>query len=195
MFAKRNITDKIYMQALSGQKKNKNMKKIKVSVAALLVGASAMLMSSCIGSFSMFNKVLSWNSKATNNKFVNELIFVGLYIVPVYEVSLFLDGILFNSLEFWTGKSPIAGAETTVKGSKGEYHVKATSTGYHVELLGSNASADFLFDEATKTWTLNENGKSTTLVQFVDDNTAKFYFGDSEMTVNIENTLNLLAAR
>lgn len=171
------------------------MKKIKVSVATLLVGTSMVLMSSCIGSFGLFNKVLTWNSKATNNKFVNELIFLGLFVLPVYEVSLFLDGVLFNSLEFWTGKSPIAGAETTVKGSKGEYHVKATATGYHVELIGSTASADFLFDEASKTWTLNENGTSTPLVQFADDNTAKFYFGASEMTVNMANTLNLLAAR
>ncbi|MDR0711430.1 MAG: DUF3332 domain-containing protein [Prevotellaceae bacterium] len=171
------------------------MKKIKVSLATILIGASAMLLSSCIGSFSMFNKVLSWNNKATNNKFVNELIFLGLFVVPVYEASFFVDAVLFNTMEFWTGKSPIAGVDATVKGSKGEYHVKSTDAGYHVELLGSNASADFLFDEATKTWTLNENGKSTKLVQFVDDNNAKFYFGDSELTVNMENTLNLLAAR
>jgi hypothetical protein len=171
------------------------MKKIKVSVAALLVGTSMMLMSSCIGSFSLFNKVLSWNKQATNNKWVNELLFVCLSIVPVYEVSYFLDAILFNSLEFWTGSSPLANVDATVKGEKGEYHVKSTANGYHVELLGSNASADFLFDEATKTWTMSENGKSTKLVQFVDDSNAKFYFGASEMTVNMESTLNLLAIR
>ncbi|MDR3367275.1 MAG: DUF3332 domain-containing protein [Prevotellaceae bacterium] len=171
------------------------MKKFKVSVAALLIGASVMLTSSCIGSFSLFNKVLDWNKKATNEKWVNELIFVCLGVVPVYEVSLFLDVILFNSLEFWTGKSPIASVDATVKGEKGEYHVKSTANGYHIELLGSNASADFLFDEATKTWSVSENGKSTKLVRFVDDNTAKFYFGASEMTVNMESTLNLLAAR
>jgi hypothetical protein len=171
------------------------MKKIKVSIAALLVGASMMLMSSCIGSFNLFNKVLSWNRNATNSKWVNELIFLSLTIIPVYEFSYFLDLLLFNSLEFWTGKSPIAGVDATVKGSKGEYHVKSTANGYHVELLGSNASADFLFDEATKTWMLNENGKSTKLVQFVDDSNAKFYFGASEMTVNMEDTLNLLAVR
>ncbi|MDR3189023.1 MAG: DUF3332 domain-containing protein [Prevotellaceae bacterium] len=171
------------------------MKRIKVSVAALLVGASMVLMSSCIGSFSLFNKVLDWNKKATNNKWVNELIFVCLTIIPVYEVSYFLDAILFNSLEFWTGQSPLANVDVTVKGEKGEYHVKSTTNGYHVELLGSNLSADFLFDEATKTWSLSENGKQTKLVQFVDDNTAKFYTGTSEMTVDMASTLNLLAAR
>ncbi|MDR1417187.1 MAG: DUF3332 domain-containing protein [Prevotellaceae bacterium] len=170
------------------------MKKIRVSVAALLVGVSMVLMSSCVGSFGLFNKVLRWNKTATNSKWINELIFICLHVVPVYEISYFVDGILFNTLEFWTGQSPMAGVDTTVKGEKGEYHVKSTDNGYHIELLGSNASADFLFDEASKMWTLNENGKSTKLVQFVDDN-AKFYFGASEMTVNMESTLNLLAAR
>jgi hypothetical protein len=160
-----------------------------------MIGAGAMLMPSCIGSFSLWNKVLSWNKTATNNKWVNELLFVCLWALPVYECSVVLDALLFNSLEFWTGSSPMASVDATVKGEKGEYHVKSTPSGYHVELLGGNASADFLFDEATKTWTLSENGKSTKLVQFVDDNNAKFYFGDSEMTVNMENTLNLLAAR
>jgi hypothetical protein len=171
------------------------MKKIRVSAAALLAGVSMVLMSSCIGSFGLFNKVLSWNQTATNNKWINELIFICLSIVPVYEVSYFLDAVLFNSLEFWTGNSPLAGVDVTVKGEKGEYHVKSTDNGYHIELLGSAASADFLFDEASKTWTMSENGKSTKLMQLVDSDNAKFYFGASEMTVNIANTLNLLAIR
>lgn len=184
------------MQAAFGlHLKIDNMKTIKVSVAALLIGASTMLMSSCIGSFSMFNKVLDWNKNATNNKWLNELIFIGLYIVPVYELSYFVDVILFNSLEFWTGNSPLTNVNTTIQGEKGKYHVKSTPNGYHVELLGSNASADFLFDDATKTWSMYENGKSTKLVRFVDSNNATIYFGASEMTVNMERTLNLLAAR
>lgn len=171
------------------------MKKFKVSVATLSVGVGMMLMTSCIGSFGLFNKVANWNRAATNNKWLNELIFLCLHIVPVYEVAYFVDAVLFNSIEFWTGSSPIANVDAVIKGEKGEYHVKSTNNGYHVDVLGSNASVDFLFDEATKTWTMSENGNQTKLVQFVDDNNAKFYFGDSEMTVNMANTQNLLAVR
>ncbi len=32
--------------------------------------------SSCIGSFSLTNNVLNWNKSATDNKFINELIFI-----------------------------------------------------------------------------------------------------------------------
>jgi hypothetical protein len=40
--------------------------------------------------------------------------FLGMCIIPVYGVSLALDVIFANSVEFWTGKNPITSdAETT----------------------------------------------------------------------------------
>ena len=35
-----------------------------------------LLCSSCIGSFGLFNRVLDWNKDVTDNKFLNELIFI-----------------------------------------------------------------------------------------------------------------------
>ena len=43
-------------------------------VIAVLLGA--LTFSSCIGSFSLTNSVLNWNKRATDTKFVNEIIFV-----------------------------------------------------------------------------------------------------------------------
>lgn len=52
------------------------MKKIKkISVAIML--SSALLLSSCIGSFNLTNSVYDWNKDAGNNKFVDELVFLG----------------------------------------------------------------------------------------------------------------------
>lgn len=170
------------------------MRKFKVSVAALTFGAAMFLMTSCIGSFGLFNKVLKWNRKATNNKFVNELIFLGLNILPVYEFSILLDYLLFNSLEFWTGNSPMSNVDKTVKGEKGEYHVKSIENGYELQLLGSNKTAELLFNAETQTWSLLENGSSFNLVQFVDDNNARVFFGEESMVVNANNTANLYAA-
>lgn len=51
------------------------MKKITVNtIIALALGS--MCLSSCIGSFSLTNNVLNWNKRATDNKFINELIFI-----------------------------------------------------------------------------------------------------------------------
>ena len=43
---------------------------------ALCLAMAGILTSSCVGSFAMFNKLASWNKTATDNKFLNELIFI-----------------------------------------------------------------------------------------------------------------------
>lgn len=62
---------------------------------------------SCVGPFNAFNGVSSWNSRATDSRFLNELIYIGLWIVPVYQVAAFGDAVIFNSFEFWGGENPI----------------------------------------------------------------------------------------
>ena len=62
---------------------------------------------SCIGSFQVFNNVLNWNRTVTDNKWVNELIFFGMWWIPVYEICLLGDTIIFNTIEFWTGENPM----------------------------------------------------------------------------------------
>ncbi len=42
------------------------------------------------------------------NKFVKELVFLGLVILPVYEISILVDAFILNTLEFWTGSNPMA---------------------------------------------------------------------------------------
>lgn len=75
-------------------------KSLKLSVLLL---SATILFSSCIGSFRLTNKVKDWNSNVSN-KFVNEIIFLAFHIIPVYEVTMFVDALVFNSIEFWTGK-------------------------------------------------------------------------------------------
>jgi hypothetical protein len=77
-------------------------------LASGLCLALAILCTSCIGPFNAFNGMVHWNQKATDNKFGNEAIFLGLFIIPVYEVMFLGDLIIFNSIEFWSGSNPIA---------------------------------------------------------------------------------------
>lgn len=46
-----------------------------LKVSALLLAAT-LLTSSCVGSFSLFNRVAKWNTHATSSKFLNEIIFI-----------------------------------------------------------------------------------------------------------------------
>ena len=80
------------------------MKKNKLNMAMALTLAATLCFSSCIGSFSLTNKVLSWN-EGVGNKFVNELVFIAFHIIPVYELTVAADVIILNSIEFWTGNN------------------------------------------------------------------------------------------
>ncbi|MDC6364236.1 MULTISPECIES: DUF3332 domain-containing protein [Flavobacteriaceae] len=77
-------------------------------VISCLLLSSTILFSSCLGSFRAFNNLKDWNQGATDSKFVDNLIFWGLWIVPVYELFLLGDAIIFNVIEFWSGSNPIA---------------------------------------------------------------------------------------
>lgn len=80
------------------------MKKTIVCIAL----SSSLLFSSCLGSFSAFNNLKEWNQNVSNSRFVNNLIFWGLNIIPVYGLFFIGDTIIFNVIEFWSGSNPIA---------------------------------------------------------------------------------------
>ena len=72
---------------------------------ALAVSVSA---SACYGTFTLTKKLHTWNGQVSDSKFVQELVFLGFIILPVYSLSLLGDGLIFNTIEFWTGDNPVA---------------------------------------------------------------------------------------
>jgi hypothetical protein len=42
-----------------------------------------------------------------DSKWVKWLVFLGLSIIPVYELFVLADALVLNSVEFWTGSNPI----------------------------------------------------------------------------------------
>lgn len=83
------------------------MKKLKNLLLGVMISGMMISLSGCYGSFGLTKKLHSWNG-SLGNKFLEEAVFLGLVIIPVYEVSLLIDGIFLNSVEFWTGSNPIA---------------------------------------------------------------------------------------
>lgn len=70
--------------------------------------SSTILFNSCLGSFSAFNNLRDWNDGLTDSKFLDNLVFWVLNIVPVYGLFFLGDVIIFNVIEFWSGSNPIA---------------------------------------------------------------------------------------
>lgn len=133
--------------------------------AAILCGPT---LTSCIGSFKLTNKVLSWN-KSVGNKFVNELVFVAFWILPVYEISALADVVVLNSIEFWSGSNPLAHGTKKIQGEDGNtYLVKADPEGYTITNPdGSTTRLDF--NAGTNEWSTNINGEDVVFLAWVDD--------------------------
>jgi hypothetical protein len=80
---------------------------IMTAILALFLSATVAAGTACYGSFQTTSKLHAWNGDVTDNKFANWLIFVGLIVIPVYEIAVLADAVVFNSLEFWTGSNPM----------------------------------------------------------------------------------------
>lgn len=90
-------------------------------VVAITAG-SVLFTTGCMGKFAVTKKVYGWNKHATGDRWVNEFIFVGMAVIlPVYSLTLLVDGIIFNSIEWWSGSNPVAaaGQQKRVQGADG----------------------------------------------------------------------------
>lgn len=154
------------------------MKKYKIAVGALLIAGSSLTFTSCIGSFGLSNKVLSWN-KSIGNKFVNELVFVAFWILPVYEVTLLSDLLVVNSIEFWSGNNPMSASTKVVDTEQGRYLIACDGKGYTVTHEATGESMRLDFTEEDQTWSIRlEDGESLPLMTFIDDSHVKMIAPD-----------------
>ena len=83
------------------------MKKFNLKMVATVMICGSFLFSSCIGSFGLHSKLVSWN-QGIGTKFVNELVYLAFNIIPVYGVCYLADALVINSIEFWSGSNPMA---------------------------------------------------------------------------------------
>lgn len=149
------------------------MKKSKIAVAAILLAGSSLTFSSCIGSFTAFHKVLKWNQNV-GDKWLNELVFICLNIVPVYEVAILFDSVILNTIEFWTGTNPMQAYEKTVKTNKDTYLVKCDGKGYEIKSLTTGQELELAFDKETKTWSVvKDDNTKVPFMTIVDSNHVK----------------------
>ena len=160
-------------------------KKSFTMLVAAMVGGSV-LFSSCIGSFGLSNKLLAWNN-SIDNKFVNELVFVVFWILPVYEVSMLADILVINSIEFWSGSNPVAdvGKTQTIEGKDGIYTVETKADGYHIEKQGEESAVDLVYDEADRNWSVKGENESAKLLKFTDEDEVVMYLPNGE-EMNVE---------
>lgn len=106
---------------------------------AILAMAAGMMASGCYGSFTLTRKVWAWNGQVSDNKWVVELVYLVCAWLPVYGLAGAADAIIFNSVEFWTGKSLL---ETAKDGQPAKRLVRDG-----VETVWSRDGADWTIEQ------------------------------------------------
>lgn len=139
----------------------------------------------CFGEFALTRKVYEFNDGIAGDdiggKFVKTIVFYAMNIIPVYGVAGFIDGVILNLIEFWTGSNPLAMADGDIeqrvvnyKGSK--YQITATKNNFNIvplEGVNKGKATDLTFDATSQTWTMtNENGSQ----KIIDINGSKVSF-------------------
>ena len=170
------------------------MKKRLIPVA-LIAAISIPVFTSCIGSFALTNKLLSWN-KSIGSKIVNELVFIGFWILPVYEVSALADILVINSIEFWSGSNPMASVKKVIDGQDGRYIVECDGKGYTITSENDGSEVRLDFDMAQQTWSVAmPSGENMEFMTFVDGSHVKMPTADGKgMIVELSDD-GLLAYR
>jgi len=83
----------------------------------------ALFTTGCTGSFNLTRKVYNFHRSQTD-KWSDELCFLLVVLIPVYSIATFADAIVFNSIEFWTGKNPVDMAANTPNNVRMAYNRK-----------------------------------------------------------------------
>lgn len=147
---------------------------------------------SCFGSFELIQKVYNWNDSVSSNNFVKTLLFYLLNIIPVYGIAGFLDVVIFNLIEFWSGSNPLAMAEgdmeqqlITVNGQ--EYLVTATKNQFKFEKMNGVEAEELgilKFADDANTWSYVKNGEETNLATINDDLSVTYHTDKGDVLVD-----------
>lgn len=165
------------------------------SMMVYAVLAGSILFTSCIGSFKLWNNLKDWN-QGVGNKFVNELVFIALHIVPVYEIAYLADVIVFNSIEFWSGSNPVASNETKeIKGENGDYLVTSNENGYTITNKEDNQSMDLVYNKESKTWNAVTETENIELVKMNDNGTVSINMQNGTSMTVMPDMQGVAAAR
>ena len=77
-----------------------------------LLCAGMIVLSVCYGKNACFNKLHDWNG-TLGDKWINSIVHFFLFWLPIYGICLFLvDGLVLNTVEFWTGSNPLASGDS-----------------------------------------------------------------------------------
>ncbi len=94
-------------------------------LVSLLIAGFALSNTACIGRMAVSGIVREFNLDVVEGKWQREIVFLALYVIPVYPVAGAIDLIIVNSLEFWSGTNPVNGKPRLARVGDQKYVVAA----------------------------------------------------------------------
>jgi hypothetical protein len=91
---------------------------------ALVLGLAATFLTTATGCFGTgrfraMNTIYDFNKDVSDNGVVRSLVMIALIVIPVYEVSFFIDAIVLNTMDFFNGGGgKVASTKTLPDGTK-----------------------------------------------------------------------------
>lgn len=175
------------------------MKKTTSKMLAILMIASATVsMTGCYGPFALTSKLHDWNGQVSQKKFVNELVFLGLCILPAYELCVLGDGLIFNSIEFWGGNNPIAMENGQIEESnilhEGQMY-KLIKSKNHVTIASTEADqqVDFQYFPKERAWYQMSGDSKVKVVDMKGKNVFTYLPNDKTLVFD-QNSLHSIEA-
>ena len=137
------------------------------------------MQTSCLGSFKLTNVTYQWN-QTIGTKWINELLFV--LFIPVYSITLFIDGFILNAVDFWTERPGLSMKEgenklITSEDGKNEYLVVKTHDGFQIkQTIGTMAGQEaiFSFNDGDNSWHLVHKDQKIKLVQLIENESGNY---------------------
>lgn len=105
----------------------RKLTKIMVLLFVILIGSITM---NCYGRFILIKKVHGWTGSTFANKYVRSLVWFPIVIFGG-TIGGFIDYVILNPLEFWTGSNPLAmapGESETHYANVDDHRVKMTAS-------------------------------------------------------------------
>lgn len=121
------------------------MKRFLLKPLGVALATTSLLFSSgCMGSFTLTKKIYRWNQHVSGDRWANEIVFLVGLILPVYSLSLLADGVIFNSIQWWTGSNPVAaaGQQKRVVGADGSLAVMTLQADGRIAVKATSPEGD-----------------------------------------------------
>lgn len=169
------------------------MKKlIRLTSFALVAILLAVGLFGCYGNMSLTKQVYNWNG-SLSDKYVQQIAFWVMNIVPVYSAASFIDVVLLNTIEFWTGSNPIAMNETeqqikyTRNGDKTIQYKISQNKVIITETAGPEAGqqVEVSYNPETGSWYLSSDGEQHKIATLSGDDLSLVYPNGNEQLVKI----------